>query len=174
MSIDELTRDTAPAAPERRTKRTAITIAAAAVAGIAVLAATAWIVAGRTEASTARAHHDSLLESVQLMAPMWEQLDLPVDQRSQAAIESGARLGSAGTDMQVSPQLRINAPNRIGVVTTVRSDGITTLLVTLVRHDAGGNASAVGTGCEVGTVVDGMPCEAWVENQLSTWHAPGG
>lgn len=171
MSIDELTRDTAPTAPERRTHRARIAVAA--IAAIALLVAAVWVVASRTAASSARAHHDALLESVQLMPPMWEQLQLPVEQRSQAAIESGARLGSSTSEMQVTPQLRVNEPNRIGLVSTVRSDGITTLLVAIVRNDAGGNGSALGTGCEVGTTVDGMSCEDWINDQLNTFTAPG-
>lgn len=172
MSLDELTAEVAPpTAPNRL--RWAITV----IAGLASISLTLfamWTLGHNAGASDARAHHDAIVESVDLMGPMWEQLDLPVDQRSQAVIESGARLGRPGSDIEVTPQLRVSEPNRIGVVTTVRSDGITTLLVTLVRHDAGGNSSAMGSGCEPGTTIDGMPCEEWINDTLASFTAPGG
>jgi hypothetical protein len=108
------------------------------------------------------------------MPPMWEQLQLPVDQRSQVVIESGARIGGPGSAIEVTPELRVNEPNRIGVATTVRSDGITTVLVTIVRNDLSGSSDALGSGCEIGTSVDGLTCEDWVNKQFTTWTAPGG
>jgi hypothetical protein len=172
MSIDELTRETAPAAPERRVPWVPIVIAS--VAAVAVLIATVWVVASRTASSTARASHDAVVESVNTMSVLWEQLALPVDERSQQVIEGAASLGGTGGPVNVSTQLRVNAPNRIGVVVTVTSDGITTLVLQMVRTDAGGNQSAIGTGCEVGVDYDGQTCEQIIESELATFTAPGG
>ncbi len=172
MSLDELTGEVAPATESNRL-RWAFTVVAA-LASVSLTCFAMWALGHNAGASDARANHDAIVESVDLMGPMWEQLDLPVDQRSQAVIESGARLGRPGSAVEVTPQLRVNEPNRIGVVTTVRSDGITTLLVTLVRHDDGGNASAMGSGCEPGTTIDGMSCEDWINDTLASFTAPGG
>lgn len=172
MSIDELTRDTAPAAPERRARWAPIVIGS--IAAIAVLIAAVWITASRTAASTARASHDALVSSVSTMGVLWTQLALPVDQRSQTVIESAATIGGFGGPVDVSTQLRVNAPNRIGVVVTVTSDGMTTLILQMVRIDAGGNESAIGTGCDLGVDYDGRTCEQIIEDELRTWTAPGG
>lgn len=173
MSIDELATTTVPApSPGPKSRWRMAPLIGATLAALTMAAIGGWAIGNNAASSGARAHHDALVESVGLMPPMWEQLQLPVDERSQAAIESGARLGGPTSEMEVTPQLRVNEPNRIGVATTVRSDGITTLLVAIVRNDAGGNSSALGNGCEVGTTIDGMSCEDWVNAQFNTFTAP--
>jgi hypothetical protein len=172
MSLDELTEEVAPATAPNRL-RWAITVIAGLVS-ISLTCLAMWTLGHNAGASDPRANHDALLESVTLMPTMWEQLQLPVDERSQAVIESGARLGSPTSEIEVTPELRVNEPHRIGVATTVRSDGITTVLVTIVRTDLGGNTAALGSGCDVGSTIEGMSCEEWVNEQFSTFTAPTG
>lgn len=172
MSLDELTEEIAP--PQRPSTARWVLFGAAMLAAVLSACVGVWAVMNNSIQQAPRAHHDALLESVTLMPTMWEQLQLPVDERSRAVIESGARLGDPTSPIEVTPELRVNEPNRIGVATTVRSDGITTVLVTIVRKDAGGSSSAFGNGCEVGSTMDGMSCEDWVNKQFTTFTAPSG
>ena len=179
MSLDELTTESAPAQQPRAVNWVVLGIVWAcsvlmACMGVWALMNNNLIQASWAQDDAAQASHEALVESLDVMAPMWEQLDLPVDERSQAIIESGARIGRPGSAVQVSSQLRVNAPQRIGMVTTARSEGITSLLVTIVRYDAGGAPSASAAVCEVGVDYDGQSCEQIVEENLRTFTAPGG
>jgi len=179
MSLDELTTEAAPTKQPRAVNWVVLGIVWACSVLMACMGVWALINNNLLEASwaqddAAQASHEALVESLDVMAPMWEQLDLPVDERSQAIIESGARIGRPGSAVQVSSQLRVNAPQRIGMVTTARSEGITSLLVTIVRYDAGGAPSASAAVCEVGVDYDGQSCEQIVEENLRTFTAPGG
>ena len=179
MSLDELTTEAAPTKQPRAVNWVVLGIVWAcsvlmACMGVWALMNNNLIQASWAQDDAAQASHEALVESLDVMAPMWEQLDLPVDERSQAIIESGARIGRPGSAVQVSSQLRVNAPQRIGMVTTARSEGITSLLVTIVRYDAGGAPSASAGFCEVGVDYDGQSCEQIVEENLRTFTAPGG
>ena len=179
MSLDELTTEAAPTKQPRAVNWVVLGIVWAcsvrmACMGVWALMNNNLIQASWAQDDAAQASHEALVESLDVMAPLWEQLDLPVDERSQAIIESGARIGRPGSAVQVSSQLRVNAPQRIGMVTTARSEGITSLLVTIVRYDAGGAPSASAAVCEVGVDYDGQSCEQIVEENLRTFTAPGG
>jgi hypothetical protein len=174
MSLDELTEEIAPAHRQAPGAGRWVLFGVAMLCAVLSACLGVWAVMNNNIQQAPRANHDALLESIDLMGPMWEQLQLPVGQRSQAAIESGARLGRPGSDIEVTPEMRVNEPNRIGVATTVRSDGITTVLVTIVRTDLGGNSSALGSGCEVGSTIEDMSCEEWVNEQFTTYTAPKG
>ena len=155
MSLDELATEVAPEAQPRTVNWIVLGVVWASSVLMACIGV--WAVlnnnllqASRAADDAARTSHDELVESVNVMGPLWPQLDLPVDERSQAVIESGARIGRPGSPVEVSSQLRVNEAQRIGVVTTARSEGITSLLVTIVRYDAGGTPSGSAAVCEVG------------------------
>lgn len=179
MSLDELTTESAPAQQPRAVNWVVLGVIWACSVLMACLGVWAVMNNNLLQASwaqddAAQASHDALVESLDVMAPLWEQLDLPVDERSQVAIESGARIGRPGSPVEVSSQLRVNEPQQIGIVTTARSEGITSLLVTIVRYDAGGTPSGSAAVCEVGVDYDGQSCEQIVEESLRTFTAPGG